>query len=178
MPPGKYIVYLGAQYHNAHDVSELASSAPPSSVNFPLSEPAAGYVGPVKHTRPPYLPFRRISLPTAPSLMHRESVVSVASFDSLPEEGEGPIGPVLARNTNAARKTRNRPTISDSPRKGNKRREVSAKPRDDLREAKRRKIVEEFYETERAYVDGLELIYSVRHYNTVHRSTSILTTTL
>lgn len=33
--------------------------------------------------------------------------------------------------------------------------------RDKGKEAKRRKIVLEFYETERAYVDGLELIYSV-----------------
>lgn len=30
------------------------------------------------------------------------------------------------------------------------------------RAAKRRKIIREFYETERAYVDGLDLIHDVR----------------
>lgn len=33
---------------------------------------------------------------------------------------------------------------------------------DDHRDAKRRKIIDEFYETERSYMEGLELIYSVR----------------
>lgn len=33
---------------------------------------------------------------------------------------------------------------------------------DEQREAKRRKVINEFHETEKSYVDGLELIYSVR----------------
>lgn len=33
---------------------------------------------------------------------------------------------------------------------------------DEQREAKRRKLINEFNETERTYVEGLELIYSVR----------------
>ena len=32
---------------------------------------------------------------------------------------------------------------------------------DDAKEAKRRKVIVELYETERAYVDGLDLIYAV-----------------
>jgi hypothetical protein len=34
-------------------------------------------------------------------------------------------------------------------------------PVDDARESRRRKVIMEFFETERAYVDGLDLIYSV-----------------
>jgi hypothetical protein len=35
---------------------------------------------------------------------------------------------------------------------------------DEMKETKRRKVIMELYETERAYVDGLDLIYSVRIY--------------
>ncbi|KAK0185060.1 hypothetical protein F5146DRAFT_1073287 [Armillaria mellea] len=110
----------------------------PSSVAFPLSESS-----PVKQQpRPTHLPFRRISLPTAPTLGHRESVVSVASFDSLPEDGSG---------------LTDGPVSTDGLRRGNRR---SLRSVDDVLESKRRKVIQEFYETERAYVDGLELIYS------------------
>ncbi|PBK98864.1 hypothetical protein ARMGADRAFT_481939 [Armillaria gallica] len=124
-----------------------------SSVAFPLSE------SPVKaqpQPRPTHLPFRRISLPTAPTLGHRESVVSVASFDSLPEDGSLPI-PAMMRNVNAGKRPNGRPISTDGLRKGNRR---SLRPVDDVLESKRRKVIQEFYETERAYVDGLELIYS------------------
>ena len=33
---------------------------------------------------------------------------------------------------------------------------------DEQKEAKRRKVITEFYETEKSYLAGLELIYSVR----------------
>ncbi|KAF8877905.1 hypothetical protein BD779DRAFT_1556237 [Infundibulicybe gibba] len=132
------------------------SNALPSTVNFPTSDPTPK---PVIHARPPHLPFRRISLPTAPSLMHRESVVSVASFDSLPEEEGVPVTPLSSspRSAHPPRKARGRMSSNDSPRK-NRRRE--GRPVDNAREAKRRKLVDEFYDTERTYVDGLELIYS------------------
>ncbi|KAF9016975.1 hypothetical protein BDZ89DRAFT_1165968 [Hymenopellis radicata] len=126
--------------------------APPlSTVAFPTSEPSAP-ARPQPQARAPYLPFRRISLPTAPPSIHRESVASVSSFDSLPEDGSPPV-PTVMRNVNATRKSR--PLSIDGQKRGNRR---SLKP--DLHEVKRRQIIHEFYETERTYVDGLELIYS------------------
>ncbi|KAJ7605596.1 hypothetical protein FB45DRAFT_1069241 [Roridomyces roridus] len=104
---------------------------------------------------PPHRPFRRISLP---SNTQRESVVSVASFDSLPEEeGDSPSSspmPAVTRNvaTAAGRKSKVRPMSSTSRKPG--------KLVADSRDNKRRKVVQEFYQTEKAYVDGLEMIYS------------------
>ncbi|KAJ6621508.1 hypothetical protein B0H10DRAFT_2017589 [Mycena sp. CBHHK59/15] len=109
---------------------------------------------PAPRPRPPHLPFRRISLPSNP---RRESVVSVASFDSLPEEGDSPSSPAfpafpaVMRNVNPPRRSKVRPMSS------NRR---LARPLDDAREAKRRKVIQEFYATEKTYVDGLEMIYS------------------
>ncbi|KAJ7498153.1 hypothetical protein B0H11DRAFT_1998910 [Mycena galericulata] len=102
---------------------------------------------PAPRPRPPHLPFRRISLPSNP---RRESVVSVASFDSLPEE-DVQMPAVIRSVPNPPRKSKVRPMSSN-------RRLV--KPLDNPREAKRRNIIQEFYETEKAYVDGLEMIYS------------------
>ncbi|KAJ7065474.1 hypothetical protein C8F01DRAFT_1125715 [Mycena amicta] len=109
---------------------------------------------PAPRPRPPHLPFRRISLPSHPNPRHRESVVSVASFDSLPEEGSSPSSPsipAVMRNVNGGRKSKVRPTSSSRklPRQI-----------DGARESKRRKVIQEFFETEKAYVDGLDLIYS------------------
>jgi hypothetical protein len=59
------------------------------------------------------------------------------------------------RNVNIGRKKHH---LAALEKRGNRRRELKV---DDAREAKRLKIIHEFYETERAYVDGLELIYSV-----------------
>ncbi|TFK39533.1 hypothetical protein BDQ12DRAFT_734878 [Crucibulum laeve] len=130
-------------------------SAPPSSVNFPVSDTGARPVQPVQHLRPPHLPFRRISLPTAPTLLHRESVVSVASFDSLPEDE---VAESLALRMNKGQVDRLKSI--EPPRRRHRKRDPSTKPGHEAREAKRRKIVDEFYETEKVYVDGLELIYS------------------
>ena len=120
-------------------------------------------VQPLSHLRP----FRRISLPTAPTLIHRESVVSVASFDSLPEEGEAPVLPRIRAGSHghghghlAPKRLGPGRARIESPRRRT-RRDVS-RPADDPRDAKRKKVIEEFYQTEKAYVDGLELIYSVR----------------
>ncbi|KAJ6580806.1 hypothetical protein B0H19DRAFT_485341 [Mycena capillaripes] len=110
---------------------------------------------PAPRPRPPHLPFRRISLPSNPR--HRESVVSVASFDSLPEEGDPPFTPSLPavmRNLNPANPPR-RPKVR--PTSSNRR---LAKPTGAPKEAKRRKVIQEFFETEKAYVEGLDLIYS------------------
>ncbi|KAI0713184.1 hypothetical protein C8T65DRAFT_574051 [Cerioporus squamosus] len=111
----------------------------------------------LQYQRPTYLPFRRISLPSAPNLQHRQSIVSTASFDSLPEEGPGPVPstPVVIKN---AVRIRPRPSSVDVSRRGVRRKE--SRIVDEQREAKRRKVIAEFYETEKSYVDGLELIHS------------------
>jgi hypothetical protein len=58
------------------------------------------------------------------------------------------------------------PHAKGSPRR-RRRREVAVKPVDDVRESKKWKVIEEFLEMERAYVDGLELIYSVSAFTAV-----------
>ncbi|ESK93148.1 rho guanine nucleotide exchange factor [Moniliophthora roreri MCA 2997] len=153
-----------------------------SSIAFPSSDissdiPGSLYPPPVvKSTaKPPHLPFRRISLPTPPSLIHRESVVSVASFDSLPEEGSSPAS-VSSLNQHHSQMNKNANTTSNLVtgaqqakrtkrpsfvhRKGQPVGLGSRVVVDEAMEAKRSKVINEFYATERAYVDGLELIYS------------------
>lgn len=117
----------------------------------------------LQYQRPTYLPFRRISLPSAPNLQNRQSIVSTVSFDSLPEEDHGavPVTPVVIRNAVKAPKLR--PSSLDISRRAHRRRESRAV--DELREAKRRKVITEFYETEKSYLDGLELIHSVRPFS-------------
>ena len=121
----------------------LTKSSDHGPVAFPVSEPVLRQV---PQPRPPHLPFRRISLPTAPTLLHRQSVASVASFESHPEE-EG------VHNVRSPGRRRAR---LDSSR----RRDRSVKP-DPSRLVKRRKIIDELYETEKTYVEGLDLVYSV-----------------
>lgn len=141
----------------------LVSSAPGAMVDFPSSgqdlPPSPSSLDP-NYQRPTYLPFRRISLPSAPNLQHRHSIVSTASFDSLPEEPHGgaPITPMVIRN--AVRGPKHRPSSMDGARKALRRRE--SRMVDEQKEAKRRKVIAEFYETEKSYLDGLELIHSVR----------------
>ena len=149
-----------------------------SSIAFPSSNNAVE--AQVPHyklhppPRPPHLPFRRISLPTQPSLVHRESVVSVASFDSLPEEDSAspsssvtslkPNRPsmrnaVSTNNLGGGAQLNKRQKRTSMTAKRN--RSVTRVTADEAMEEKRRKVINEFYATERAYVDGLELIYSV-----------------
>ncbi|KZT27644.1 hypothetical protein NEOLEDRAFT_1088599 [Neolentinus lepideus HHB14362 ss-1] len=136
------------------------ASAPPSIVSFPSTEPSSPYSHPPSSYlhRPPHLPFRRISLPTSPSILNRQSVASLASFDSLPEEQAAPGAsmPVVAKN--AVKKSKSRPTSLEVQRKSRKK--DKDKGLEEAKQAKRRKIIHEFYETERSYVDGLDLIYA------------------
>ncbi|KAH9926413.1 uncharacterized protein B0H18DRAFT_1118913 [Fomitopsis serialis] len=131
-------------------------------VDFPSSSELSSSQSDLRYQRPPHLPFRRISLPSAPNLLHRQSVVSTASFDSLPEEdsapgsASSPATPTVIRN--ATRSPGRRPSSVDVARKARRRSQMRLI--DEHREAKRRKVINEFYETERSYVDGLELIYS------------------
>ncbi|KAF8636417.1 hypothetical protein AX17_003599 [Amanita inopinata Kibby_2008] len=175
-----------------------------SSIDFPLSADFFGKSSqqrPILNVRPPHLPFRRISLPTHPSLLQRHSVVSVASFESLPEEGpfgfpsifgfaESPtpsveggavqnrsplatsgLSPWQGRTRNERRKSvdsscqdkdRNRGR-SFHKRKGSsvvRSPSRSSGQAQEARVAKRRKVIQEFFDTEKSYVDGLDLIYS------------------
>jgi len=102
-----------------------------------------------------HLPFRRMSLPTAPNLnLNRQSVVSLASFESLPEHGtlQSPIA-------SPTKKMKSRRTSIETHRKGLRRRSHQAPDKE--RRAKRCNVIQEFYETERTYVQGLDLIYEV-----------------
>ena len=103
-----------------------------------------------------------MSIPSAPSLLHRQSVVSMESFDSLPEQrtSPGPVMPAVMKN--AIRKSKGRPPSLDAIGKRYSRRK-EVRPVDEARDAKRLKIIHEFHDTEKAYVEGLDLIYSVRH---------------
>jgi FYVE/RhoGEF/PH domain-containing protein 5/6 len=93
--------------------------------------------------------------------MRRESVISVASFDSLPEEGEAPVTPGVRTGSHGHVAPGRLKRRVESPRRRRGGRYDVPRPADDPLEVKRRKVIEEFYETERAYVDGLELVYSV-----------------
>ncbi|KAJ3918886.1 hypothetical protein F5877DRAFT_41611, partial [Lentinula edodes] len=134
-----------------------------------------------------YLPFRRISLPSLPpsqSIQHsplrRQTTQplqpqrsSIASFDSFPaiEERERRESNSTARNHLTDSRP---PSISPMRRKS---RGLSVLPLDDPLLVKRRKVMIEFYETEKAYVEGLDLIYE--HFllpilNSLDRPTPIL----
>lgn len=144
-----------------------AATTPSASlmVDFPSDSYLTSSIPDVHYQRPPHLPFRRISLPSAPNLLNRQSVVSTVSFDSLAEEGHSesspssPATPVVIRH--ATRSPRNRPSSLDIARRPARRSQSQMRPIDEHREAKRRKVINEFHETERSYVDGLDLIYSV-----------------
>ncbi|OAX39866.1 hypothetical protein K503DRAFT_50196 [Rhizopogon vinicolor AM-OR11-026] len=112
-------------------------STSPQPVSFPSTD-SAYLPSPVTHIQA----FRRISLPSAPtssflSAQHRQSIASLASFE-LPEE------PVIKRNRRRSLNPRHSRTLA---------------PVDVAREAKRAKIVREFWDTERSYVDGLDLVH-------------------
>lgn len=123
----------------------MSSGNPTHLVSFPASESVSISPLPV-----PHLPFRRISLPTTPSpalAAHRQSVASLASFDSLAEES------VVHQHRRPKRRSLNPSTRSH--------RRTQA---DDDRQTKRSKITSEFYTTEKSYLDGLDLIYNVCMY--------------
>lgn len=102
-----------------------------------------------------HLPFRRMSLPVAPNLnSNRQSVVSLASFESLSEPGTSQS--TIASPT---RVLKSRRTSVEGHRKGVRRRGYHAPEKE--HDMRRSKVIQEFYETERTYVQGLDLIYEV-----------------
>ncbi|THH11618.1 hypothetical protein EW145_g566 [Phellinidium pouzarii] len=144
--------------------SFLRAAGSATTFSFPSTgEPGARHVIPAPPSpqrRQHLLSFRRISLPTAPTLLNRQSSASLTSFDSFPEEntGENIAGPSPALG-HIGRQVLRRPfslEVNNRPR----RRRDSTKPLDESKAAQRRKIVAEFHDTERAYVEGLDLIYS------------------
>ncbi|KAG8859458.1 hypothetical protein FRB91_007858 [Serendipita sp. 411] len=143
-----------------------------SSVDFPgFREDAAGLntTSPVPQ-RPLHLPFRRISMPTVPSPAtlaqlrtanphlkdHRVSVASQHSLESQPENPNGQrnsayITPSpISSSSPKPRRSMSRPSSLQPP------------PRTPTIAsstiAKKKKVLRELLETERTYVDGLELI--------------------
>ncbi|KAG2355894.1 Dbl homology domain-containing protein [Suillus spraguei] len=107
-------------------------------VSFPSTDSTNLPAAPITH-----LPFRRISLPSVPSssllsAQYRQSVASFSSFDSLPEE----------------------PTVRRPKRRSlNRKPSRTPTPADTAREAKRTKVIREFWDTERSYVQGLDLVH-------------------
>ena len=135
----------------------LDTLQPPTMVDFPRVDPRLSAHLPDLHLQPTqHLPFRRISLPSAPELLNRQSIVSTLSVDSLPENRPMPTSPLPS----IMRDVTKRHSAVDGGRRLSRRREV--KIVDEQAEAKQRKVAEEFYDTEKSYVEGLELIYSVR----------------
>lgn len=134
-------------------------------MSFPASESSARTA---PQPTPLSRPFRRISLPALSHMPHRDSVVSVSSFDFLPENEESRPGIPTSHPTNtrftkpfpSSSPTRTRPISVESPRRRAGRRNSSFKPADDAKALQRKQVVDEFYATEKTYVDGLELIYS------------------
>jgi FYVE/RhoGEF/PH domain-containing protein 5/6 len=96
-----------------------------------------------------------MSMPTAPSLIQRHSVGSVQSFESLPEDAP-PMMPLVMKNVN-----KKSGAGAVAPHNARRSSQWKLRPIDEGRELKRRKIVAEFFETERSYVAGLNLIHSV-----------------
>ena len=135
----------------------LHAMSSPSLLLFPSTEADnASILSPVSPPVIHQLPFRRMSLPVAPNLnLNRQSVVSLASFESLSERG-------TSQNPIATKTVKSRRT-SIGPRKGVRRRGYQAPDKE--RDTKRRKIIQEFYETERTYVQGLDLIYEVGRFS-------------
>lgn len=142
-------------------------ASPSTSVAFPSSSDLhqGPPVPPSPHRRRPLISFRRISLPPPPALLNRQSSASLTSFDSFPD---GNTNELVPDHTSAVkgggRNLLHKQSHAEAGRRHRKRRE-SVKPQpevDENKAVKRRKIIAEFYDTERAYIRGLDLIYSVR----------------
>lgn len=143
------------------------SASPPTSVAFPSTSDLhqGPTVPPSPQRRQPLISFRRISLPPPPALLNRQSSASLASFDSFPDASgnAGENGSDQAFVRGPSRKLLHKQSHVGGQKQSRKRREsIKPKPHVDEHKAlKRRKIITEFYDTERAYIQGLDLIYSV-----------------
>jgi hypothetical protein len=172
MPADPGMLMFLFSFQNDHEPDAVRAAVTPgqspsrAGVAFPSADSNAEPSTTPSSTpiRPQHLPFRRISLPSVPvlNLPNRLSIASIASVDSLAEEPAGPglspQPPVTPSRSPVRRRTSSRPISVDGKRNVKKR---ELKTVDEGKEEKRKKVVEEFYETERTYVQGLDLIYSV-----------------
>jgi hypothetical protein len=157
----------------------LILDGPESSVSFPSCDTPPSPLPPPQPQglRPPS--FRRISLPASSvrpppplNINNRSSVVSIASIESLAEEGPSQALSILthAESQNPpgmsppkARFLKDRPSsVGNFGRiRRNSRRPNSLRPINEVLTAKRNKVLLEILETEKVYVDALDLIYTV-----------------
>jgi len=141
------------EVHSTKVIFHRAMSSP-SQLLFPSTDTDNASISSPVSPKPLVIhhpPFRRMSLPAAPNPnLNRQSVISLASFESLSEHGtsQSPIS-----SPTKILKSR------ESHRRGVRRRGHQAPDKE--RDTKRRKVIQEFYETERTYVQGLDLIYEV-----------------
>lgn len=134
-----------------------------SSVVFPVDQNDSSSARQLPETspRPPHLPFRRISLPTVPhAAENRHSIVSFTSIDSTPEEGQ-PSLPALMKDVVKQQKAYPHFHQRPSSRLRNKSNSRKNEAANSALNEKRRKVIDEIFQTERAYVNGLNLIYTV-----------------
>jgi FYVE/RhoGEF/PH domain-containing protein 5/6 len=144
--------------------------------------------GPNLKPAPPHLPFRRISLPstTAKVTSRPTSIESRASFDSLHEDPGSTLSQLASAMTTPppgappssfmrTRQQNSRPTsMASNDALGShlppRTRRTSSRSRhkerstvlvDEGMQEKRRKVIMEIFETERAYTRGLDMIYEV-----------------
>ena len=135
-----------------------------SPIAFPSSDPphvSRGVPLPSPQRRQHLLSFRRISTPTAPTLINRPSSTSIRSNESHETNSSPNVASGSSPSRSSVAKLVHRPFSLDSKQKSPRKRRESAKLLDISRAVKRSKIIFEFYDTERTYVDGLDLIYSV-----------------
>ena len=94
--------------------------------------------------------------------MNRQSSASLISCESAIPQENAAIDTSEPSNLSpdSATKVQGRHPAADLGKRRRRRRD-SIRPMDETQVVKRRKIITEFYETERAYVEGLDLIYSV-----------------
>lgn len=138
-------------------------------ISFPTSESFS----PVSLQPAPLIqPFRRISLPSFPSVFQKSSIESISSLGSSVEgqevrprltvavhnSGNLCLSKLVSTNSHS---TQTRLIPIESPKWHSRRHSSSAEPTSDINFLKRKQVLEEFYATEKSYVDGLELIYSV-----------------
>lgn len=152
-----------------------------SRVVFPTSEspsPTAAQLHPPSQIRP----FRRISMPSYPSVLHRNSVLSVSSLDSLAGSEESRPGVAISvsnPNIRLAKPVlvnggRGQPLALESPKRQSARHSTSARSANDAKALKRKQVIDEFHATEGSYVNGLDLIYYVSVNCSVIPTTSLI----
>lgn len=184
-----FLSYLDTASHDEGSRSPpsfaYSSSSAQTSSSHP-SSPTKGSPLPNRRERdsrrPPYLPFRRISIGGLPG--SKSERFSVGSIESLPEdEVLSTSSELLSPPLRTVSRLASRPELNRRPSSAGSLSSIELNPRvrkqstlgraarksriklthkaNDAMQAKRQKVILELLETESAYVDGLDLIYSV-----------------